>query len=112
MSSKSFSTIPLKASTEQELKTLYYAVLEMLLQGQYAPAADVLARMRGELPSQSEQREAVRRLIAIRLSIKKGDFDFDDSWLNVSVQRDSWIDAERSHVQGLIAFHRERYLES
>lgn len=99
------------SSKDNELRSIYYALVEMIIQGKYEDTAEALNELRDQKFTGNEQVEAIRRLIATRLSMKRGDPGDNTLWISMPVPEESWIAAEKSLVQGHWNYHLQQFQE-
>lgn len=99
------------ASGDEQLQTIYYKMIEIIILGKYEEVAEGLKELRDPEFSKDDDIEAVRRLITIRLSMKRGDPGENVSWLNFPVKENSWLMAEKLLAQAHWNYHLQLFDE-
>jgi hypothetical protein len=91
-----------------ELQAVYYSMVETIVQSDYERTAEGLRALREG--GESAETEALRRLVAIRLSMKKGLPGKDLAWLDVPLSGcQEWIVAERNFMRGYLAYRHQQF---
>jgi len=91
----------------QELRAVYYSLVEMIVQGRYEDTARGINELRKG--TTHPDAESIRRLVAVRLAIKRGDPGEDTSWITLPIPENSWLEAERSLVRGHWEYHLKNF---
>lgn len=97
-----------KQGADAELRGFYYSLAEMIIQGDYEPVAEVLRSLRQNSGKTDSAQEVIRRLLAIRLAMRRGDPTETTDWLDLETPAQSWLHAEKLFVSGYIAYQNKQ----